>query len=300
MGKALLNGVQIHYQQAGSGPDVVLVHGLSGDLSLWYVKFIPELAKSYRATAFDLRGHGLSDRPATGYAPTDLAADLKALLDYLGVEQTFLVGHSFGGVVAMAFASLHPDRVRGVVIYDTGFPFLRRLHDYENWSGWEKWKPMLEELGITKETDYFDPEILVPKLANISLPFGLRAGRRRIGRRVMKLLRETTVFKDFWQPSEFTEERLLAISVPVLAVYGAESPVSFVGRHLAENLPNCQLVRVEGEDHFFVLQEPRQFLRLVTQFLDRVVNEQEGGGITERSAPGQAPAADRVSDSPQA
>jgi len=248
---------------------------LTGDLSVWYLKFVPELAKSYRVTTYDLRGHGLSERPRTGYNTDVMVEDLKALLDHLEVERTFLLGHSYGGIVVMAFAAKYPDRVRGAVIYDTGFPFLHRLHDYDSWHGWDTWKKEIEMLGIQRESAVSNPDIVLPKLARLILPFGLRAGKRRFARRMMKLCDETTILQDVRAPCELNEERLLAIAVPVLAVYGATSPVARVGRHLADHLPNCQLVNIEGRDHFFILVEPKQFLTLITEFFDRVVEEQE-------------------------
>src|SRR4051794_31314003 len=96
-----INDLRVHYQQAGTGPDIVLIHGVTGDLSIWFLcKAIQVLSGDHRVTAFDIRGHGYSDAPPTGYTSADHAADLFALMDALGIERASLVGHSFGGVIA--------------------------------------------------------------------------------------------------------------------------------------------------------------------------------------------------------
>src|SRR4051812_47072954 len=96
------NRLQQHYQQAGTRPDVVLIHGLTGDLSLWFLsQTIQTLSATRRVTAYDLRGHGYSDAPPTGYTSADYAGDLFSLMDELGIERATLVGHSFGGVIAL-------------------------------------------------------------------------------------------------------------------------------------------------------------------------------------------------------
>ncbi|MHC5544975.1 alpha/beta fold hydrolase, partial [Singulisphaera rosea] len=78
------NGLTFHYQQAGTGPDVVLIHGVTGDLSIWFLcRAIQALSESHRVTAYDLRGHGYSEAPPTGYTSSDHAADLFALMDHL-------------------------------------------------------------------------------------------------------------------------------------------------------------------------------------------------------------------------
>ena len=67
MPRIAANGLQLHVQQAGSGPDVILIHGLTGDLSIWFLcRAMVDLAVDHRVTAYDLRGHGYSDVPPTG------------------------------------------------------------------------------------------------------------------------------------------------------------------------------------------------------------------------------------------
>src|SRR5262249_11951293 len=114
-----LGGIRFHIQQAGSGPDVVLIHGVTGDLSICYLcRAMQVLGGSRRVTAYDLRGHGYSDAPPEGYTSADHARDLIALLDHLEIEQASLVGHSFGAVIALHAAVLAPGRVGSLVLSD--------------------------------------------------------------------------------------------------------------------------------------------------------------------------------------
>ena len=81
MPKAKINGLTVHYQQMGLGPDLVMIHGLFANLAFWYLSVLPALARNFRVTVYDLRGHGYSDMPQRGYTSFDMAADLHALLD---------------------------------------------------------------------------------------------------------------------------------------------------------------------------------------------------------------------------
>src|SRR3954451_2937704 len=77
MPKILANGLNLHYLQVGSGPHVIMVHGLTGNLAVWHFTAIPALRERYRITTFDLRGHGRSDMPPTGYTTRAMAEDLR-------------------------------------------------------------------------------------------------------------------------------------------------------------------------------------------------------------------------------
>src|ERR1700742_3672659 len=135
-----LDGLRIHYQQRGTGPDVVLIHAATSNLSIWMFSNLMEaLACEFRVTAYDLRGHGASDAPGTSYTSADMANDLWKLHSALQLGPAILVGHSFGGVIAMHAALLHPEMVRGVIIYDSFFPGLADLEPYlDDMANWRE------------------------------------------------------------------------------------------------------------------------------------------------------------------
>lgn len=272
MSKIAANGITMHYQTKGEGPDVVLVHGLTSSLAFWHAtKVIPALSKEFRVTAYDLRGHGYSDPTPTGYTSRELAGDLLALMDALEIRRARLVSHSFGGSVALHFGQLYPERTEGVVICDTGFAALRHLRRIDNWPGWETWKNELPELGITPDwfatADQKGVDAILEKSLGIPVQFGMRRGETRDNPRFRKLLFETSVGRDFRDPSGLTEESLPGISPPVLAVYGDQSPFRNVAGHMAQTLQRCAEQIVPEVGHFFLLHAPDKFIELVRPFL---------------------------------
>jgi pimeloyl-ACP methyl ester carboxylesterase len=118
-----LGGVRLFHTDDNAGsaaPPLLLVHGFGADSHDW-AWHIPDLARDRRVIAPDLRGHGHSSAPESGYRPRELAGDLVRLLDHLGVEQVIAIGHSMGGIVVSALAVEHPDRVRALVCVDPAY-----------------------------------------------------------------------------------------------------------------------------------------------------------------------------------
>jgi pimeloyl-ACP methyl ester carboxylesterase len=96
----LSTGVRLRYLEQGdpAGRPVILLHGLT-DSWFSFSRVLPGISKAHRVYALDLRGHGDSDRPAAGYAPREMAADVIAFMDALGLRRATLVGHSMGSFV---------------------------------------------------------------------------------------------------------------------------------------------------------------------------------------------------------
>jgi pimeloyl-ACP methyl ester carboxylesterase len=117
----LPDGVRLRYAEQGdaAGQPVILLHGYS-DSWRSYDPVLPLLPRSVRAYALDLRGHGDSDRPATGYAMRDLAVDVIAFMDARGIARATIVGHSMGSFVAQQVAVAAPDRVERLVLIGSG------------------------------------------------------------------------------------------------------------------------------------------------------------------------------------
>ena len=112
------NGIRLHYiDHGGNGPILVMTHGLTANAHS-FDGLAKALGLEVRLIAVDLRGRGLSDKPDTGYAMEDHAADILGLLDHLGLDHAFIGGHSFGGLLTYHIAAHHPERVRRCVIMD--------------------------------------------------------------------------------------------------------------------------------------------------------------------------------------
>jgi pimeloyl-ACP methyl ester carboxylesterase len=109
------NGVRVYYESFGRGSPLVFLHPLSANRYIWAGQIFA-FARSHRVLVVDHRGHGLSDKPAHGYAISEMAADLLAILDHAGVDKAILVGNSAGGMIAVQVALDAPERVVALML----------------------------------------------------------------------------------------------------------------------------------------------------------------------------------------
>ncbi|MFT3765247.1 MAG: alpha/beta fold hydrolase [Minicystis sp.] len=114
---AQVKGARLRYLDVGQGPPVVLIHGFASSLETWEL-LVPQLSKTHRVIAVDLKGFGWSDRPEGDYSPSAQANHVLQLLDKLGVERAAFVAHSWGSSVTLALALNAPQRVSRIALYD--------------------------------------------------------------------------------------------------------------------------------------------------------------------------------------
>lgn len=275
-----VNGTGLYYVQTGEGPDVVLVHGLASSLAFWYSGIVLPLRHRYRVTAYDLRGHGKSEMPPTGYTHLQMADDLFHLVEYLELETFHLVGHSYGGLIAITFASRHPGRLCSLTLADV--PIIGRAAD------WRSCYPVLlhemREAGISISHDDPYPELqILEELARSQIwghakafgsvssysPYGYGKGSEKTVKRWLKLLSSTTAREDF-RSREISVRDLLSIEKPVLVTYGMESRWKPSGDVLRKHLPNTKIVYVEGAGHAHPWERPGDFLQSCLGFIASV------------------------------
>jgi pimeloyl-ACP methyl ester carboxylesterase len=115
--KAIVNGVVLHYVIGGSGPVMLLLHGWMGSWYSWR-KLMPKLAEQYTVVVPDARGYGDSGKPYAGYDGLTVKDDFRGLLQSLGHQKAFVIGHDMGAPVALLYAAHHPDEVLGVGYLD--------------------------------------------------------------------------------------------------------------------------------------------------------------------------------------
>jgi len=266
------NNLTFHVQQSGEGPDVVLIHGLTGDLSIWFLSQAMQLlAESGRVMAYDLRGHGYSDAPATGYTSLDHAEDLIALLDVLEISRARLVGHSFGAVIAVHAAVIAPERVEALVLSDPYFPALRHLEDVSRWGHWQDFRQEAEDAGVSLSSDtWYDLTTFFDQVKHLDDDRLLRF-RQAVGlpglRRVLRLA-GTTCGQDSKLESGLAAEAICAIPHPCLALYGELSPFLSTADFLVSNLRDCRGSRIPGAKHRAPEEAPERFVASVREFLD--------------------------------
>ncbi len=210
----------------------MFIHGLGMDnLSSFYYTLANPLAHAgAEVILYDLRGHGLSERPRTGYRVDDSVADLAALLNALAIDgPVHLVGNSYGGIVALGFAVAHPNRVASMVLIEAHFSV----------AGWAE--------QIAAEQSRI--EIALARDA-------VRGWLDQLGRKVTRLaemaddlLNRTTFLADLQTVQPIPMSQLRTLTCPVRAIYGEHSDVVNYARELDEYLPHCVLTVLAGCGH---------------------------------------------------
>jgi pimeloyl-ACP methyl ester carboxylesterase len=279
MPKATIDGVRIHYQQTGRGPDLVLLHGLASDHAFWFLRFIPALRNRWRVTVYDLRGHGYSDAPPSGYSTRDMARDLEGLLDHLGIDDAHLVGHSFGGAVALHYAALWPRRVRTLAVIDSRINTLQPIPLFGDGAEWRERRERLQARGVNvPEGSPHLVTMLIEEMfelaeggppEEVTIP-GLVCWKRggRMNGRLSKLRLETTFLDDVRGMGGLTQPLIREIAVPTLLSYGERSRCLESCRALEKCLPHHRTVIHPGLGHFFPALKPDLLLADLQDFHD--------------------------------
>jgi pimeloyl-ACP methyl ester carboxylesterase len=255
---------------------------LATNMAFWYGGTAQALSQAGRVTIYDLRGHGHSDMPSTGYSASQMTEDLRALLDHLSIERAHLVAHSFGGTIAIVFALRYPHRVKSMILADVRVRPVQRRLALKDWPLWPRIRDKIARAGI--QIDDSDPEggmqILV-QLARLQIDnpdrsaqlyelFGGRKGRFggvRTGQRWLRLLESTSASRDFTYDSEFTADDLERLYQPILAIFGERTMALPSAHALRHRCPNCVLRIVRGAGHFFPITRPQAFIRPALDFL---------------------------------
>jgi pimeloyl-ACP methyl ester carboxylesterase len=285
MSKVCVNGLNIHYWRVGEGPDdVVMLHGLTGNLAIWHLKLVPMMRDEFRITTYDLRGHGRSDMPPTGYTTADHAVDLEGLLDVLGMERVHLVGHSLGADVCLHFALRYPDRAGKLVLIEPAMPALAGLQRDKDWEGWAYWARMLEEFAGVKvpREKWTDLRYMIGESAKVPIIFGPAQGRPRKMDRVFQLVDSTTLLEDYEVADDMTLENLAKMPHPKLMIYDSDSPYLRTYRLLRDLLINCTTILLPGggRRHFSPLETPELVVEHILPFLN------SGGTVTSSASQG--------------
>jgi pimeloyl-ACP methyl ester carboxylesterase len=228
---------------------VIFVHGLATNLAFWYLAVVPRLGGDYAWTIYDLRGHGASGVPPSGYTTADMAGDLAALLDYLEVRRAHVVGHSFGGAVALHYALLYPERVSSLTLADALIRAFQPVQHVQD--------------PLAEIRDFADPDAKgIP-----FQPFGLWKTSAQSGRRWFDLIRTTTVLDDICALEGLTADRIGRLSPPLLAMFGEYSHCLPSCWGLRAQVPSAQIVIVPGVGHFHPLRRPRYFAEQLQRFI---------------------------------
>lgn len=291
---AKINYSQLAYKGEGEAEDLVMVHGLAANMAFWLGDYAKHFSKKFRVTLFDLRGHGRSEISKNGYTPANLSADLKGLMDALGLEKANILAHSFGGVVALNFACSNPDRVSSLVLADTQVNVGRAMVKTSGWASAKALKDVLEQCGINIDTKhpYFGyhlmtevaklrlsdegvPEILEPWVKRM-----FEGNSNRTPQNWLELMENTAALAELTSNDNITANNLYKINCPVLAVYGEKSHSMATANYLSSLWSDNKFVSIADAGHFFPKVYPQMFGRLCDAFwenkgFDEVVSSYE-------------------------
>lgn len=232
-------GATLHYEVVGQGTPLVLVHGLSGS-SYWWKRNVPALSARHTVYVLDLAGYGLSARQrALGIK--DAAELLVRWLDFLGLEEAALVGHSMGGQICVHVAALRPKRVRYLVLVCASG--LLRGSAY-------RMALQLPRAALAGRVGF------VPRI----LWDSVRAGPRNIWHSGVDLLKDSV------------QDLLPTLTARTLVIWGAQDPLvpPSLGLALASAIPGASYVEIPYAGHVVMVDAPESFNAHVLNFLKRI------------------------------
>jgi pimeloyl-ACP methyl ester carboxylesterase len=270
---AMLSGHEVAYLDSGEGPALLFIHGLTGSQRNW-AHLVDALEHDHRVLAPDLFGHGASAKAMGDYSLGAHAATLRDLLDRLGIDRVTLVGHSFGGGIAMQFCYLFPQRVERLVLVASGglgrdvSPLLRAAT--LPGAAWvlpliaSRWvRGQVEAAGriLTRGGWRASPEVTEIWRGFTSLDDG--DTRRAF------LATTRGVIDPGGQTVSAHDHLLMAIEIPTLVVWGTRDRMipAWHATTAHETIAGSRVVLFIGAGHFPHLDEPERFAELLRGFM---------------------------------
>jgi 3-oxoadipate enol-lactonase len=262
MSKTRINNIDLAYDDTGSGPAVVLIHGYPFNRSMW-AEQVSALADSYRVVTLDLRGHGESESSTGASTMKLMAQDVVSLMDELRIDRAVIGGLSMGGYVTLAFYQLFAERVEKLLLADT-----RAQADTEEAKATRADQvQQIQADGMTGIVNAMLPKLLSPETVS---------KQPEIVKRVRDMMMHTSpegaigALRGMAEREDQTE-RLSQINVPTLIVVGKEDPITPVAdsQKMHERIAGSQLVVIENASHVSNIEQPEQFNRALKDFLGR-------------------------------
>ena len=260
MPEVKVNNIRLAYEDVGSGPPIVLIHGYPFNRTMWDGQ-VSALRDNYRVVTLDLRGHGESESSQEPSTMETLAQDVAALLDARGIAQAVVGGLSMGGYVTLAFQQLFPSRVKKLVLADT-----RAQADTEEGKKvrGEQVEKILRE-GMTGIVD-----AMLPKLLSAATVSRSPEIVKRVREMMMTTKPEGAVgaLRGMAQRDDHTA-RLSEIKVPTLIIVGSEDAITppADSEKMHQAVAGSKLTVIEDAGHVSNIEQPDQFNRALLEFL---------------------------------
>jgi len=252
MATAQLNGITIDYQVTGQGRAVLMSHGYSATRHMWDGQHA-KLGDRYRMISWDMRGHGGTDSPSdpARYSHALTVADMKALLDHLGIRRAVIGGLSLGGTMSLEFYVAHPDMVEALILCDTG-------PGYRNAEARAKWN----ERAMTRATELEARGL--EALGERSREMREAMSHHRSAQGLAHAARGMLAQQD-----SRVIDALGSITVPTIVIVGdKDEPFVAPCEYMAKKIPGARLEVVKDAGHSSNLDQPDAFNRVFVGFLD--------------------------------
>ena len=278
-----LHGRAVSYAEEGSGPVLLLIHGMGGSYENWQAVIEP-LARHHTVVAPDLPGHGASAPGAGDYSLGALAAGLRDLLLALGYDRATLVGHSLGGGIAMQLAYQFPELAERLVLVSSGGlgPEVSLILRAAALPGAELF------LAATARAGSKAGATLARGLSAVGLRPTVDVAEVARGytsladpdRRAAFLATLRSVIGARGQRVDASDRLYLVASMPVLIVWGARDPIVPVhhGERAHEAIAGSRLEIFEGVGHLPQLEAPARFVTVVERFIEETEPAQFSAG----------------------
>lgn len=258
-----VDGTRVRYVDVGKGVPVVLLHGLGASMYTWRKNIAPIAAAGFRVIAFDNRGFGFSDQPASGYDNAAYARLAVALLDSLHLADAALVGHSMGGAIAAQVAITYPRRVRGLILIGAAGLGVREplLFRVARWPVVGRALLAFRGRGLTGRilrSMYADPSRVTEEDVDQYYAPLVRVGYAHALREVLRHFR-----------FDGLSGQLDRVAAPTLILWGGYDRVVPLplGRAFAAGIPRSALLIVPNAGHAVQEEAPDEVNRLVIKFL---------------------------------
>ncbi|MFK4720236.1 pimeloyl-ACP methyl ester carboxylesterase [Bradyrhizobium niftali] len=243
------DGVGIYYEVHGDGPPLLLTHGYSSTSAMWHEQ-VDALAKDHTLVLWDMRGHGQSDYPddLKAYSEALTVGDMAAILDAIGAKRAIIGGLSLGGYMSLAFTRAYPQRVRALLIIDTG-PGFKKDDAREAWNA--------RALATANRLDREGLDVLKAATRERATASHRDAKGLALAARGMLTQRDARVI-----------ELLPDIKVPCLIVVGADdTPFLAASDYMTTKIPGAQKVVIPAAGHAVNIDQPKAFVDAVLPFL---------------------------------
>jgi len=251
-----IDGVRLHYEQAGAGTDLILIHGLGSDLTIWDVE-AEVLARFHRVLRVDVRGFGSSDKPEGPYSPGLFADDLRRIMDACDIDRAHVLGISMGGVIAQRFGLDFSERVRSLILVSTSSEVGEK-----SIAAWQRLADRIERDGFdAKSVDA--TRSVSPLFARQHPEVVAELGRRNAACDPKGYARAARAVSDY----NWTAE-LGRLDAPVLILQGLDDQLTPPGGSvkMSRALPNARLLLVEQAGHNLPIEQPSIFRHAVAAF----------------------------------